>query len=84
MKVPVEVKVRVNRFIPIVEVKAESKAAIPLWISHALDFIDEGIIQGGKLLSKEPKENMKENTLYFSMIFKSEQEAMRYAKSLCP
>ena len=83
MKVPVEVKVRVNRFIPIVEVKAESKAAIPLWISHALDFIDEGIIQGGKLLSKEPKENMKENTLYFSMIFKSEQEAMRYAKSLC-
>lgn len=84
MQVPVEVEVRVNSFMPIVEVKAECKVAIPFWISHALDFIDEGIIQGGRLLPKEPKENMKENTLYFSMIFKSDQEAMRYAKSLHP
>ena len=82
MYIPVNVNVRINSVIPIVEVKVENPKDISLCISVMIQIIEIGEKIGGRLLSDEPKEIMKPNTAFFSMIFESEQKAGEFAKAL--
>lgn len=81
MIIPVMFDVRVQRFFPIVEVKAECNLDVKLWIEGPLQIIEKGEKAGGRLLSEEPKGLMKPNTVFFSMIFENMNKAVEFAQS---
>lgn len=83
MPVPVKVEVRKRVMLPIVEVKAEAPVNFDtnLWINYPLGFINKGEALGGRLISEEPREKMKPNTVFFTMIFETEEKSMDYCKS---
>lgn len=82
MLIPVMYDIRVRSFLPIVEVKAECKLDVHLWIHSPLQIIEKGEKAGGRLLPEEPKGFMKPNMVFFSMIFENMEKAMDFIKSV--
>lgn len=79
---PIRLDVRKRAMLPIVEVRAIGQIAPAFWIKFPLEIIEKAEGQGARLLPEEPKERLAVHTVYFTLIFKEEQDAVDFIKSL--
>lgn len=80
---PISLEVRQRFAIPIVEVQASSKLKIEALMDFMMKIYDYAEKLGGRLIpTNEGNKNAKENTIYYTVIFKNNKEATQFVEYL--